>query len=111
MTGGVRAVSELWFLKIFDMKSLKIVVLTTFLFVVNGGFLMAQCAMCKGAVETNMSTGRNVIGNGINAGIAYLFAFPYLIVGIIGYLWYRNSKKALEQRLALQARLREAIKS
>ncbi|MEZ4901405.1 MAG: hypothetical protein R2822_06405 [Spirosomataceae bacterium] len=71
---------------------------------------MAQCAMCKGAVETNMSTGRNVIGNGINAGIAYLFAFPYLIVGIIAFLWYRNSKKALQERLAIQARVREAMK-
>ncbi|MCU0339767.1 MAG: hypothetical protein MUE30_07770 [Spirosomaceae bacterium] len=74
------------------------------------GVSVAQCAMCKGAVQTNMSTGRNVIGNGINEGIAYLFAFPYLIVGIIGYLWYRTSKKNLEQRLAVQARVREAMK-
>jgi hypothetical protein len=74
------------------------------------GVSMAQCAMCKGAVQTNMSTGRNVIGNGINEGIAYLFAFPYLIVGIIAYLWYRTSKKNLEQRLAVQARVREAMK-
>lgn len=70
---------------------------------------MAQCAMCKGAVETNMSTGRNVIGNGINAGIAYLFVFPYLTVGVIAYLWYRNSKKALAERVALQQRLRSVL--
>lgn len=70
---------------------------------------MAQCAMCKGAVETNMSTGRNVIGNGINAGIAYLFVFPYLTVGVIAYLWYRSSKKAMAERTALQERLRGVI--
>lgn len=70
---------------------------------------MAQCAMCKGAVETNMSTGRNVIGNGINAGIAYLFVFPYLTVGVIAYLWYRSSKKALAERVALQQRLRSVL--
>jgi len=71
---------------------------------------MAQCAMCKGAVQTNMSTGRDVIGNGINAGIAYLFIFPYLVVGVVAYLWYRNSKRALAQRLIVQARVREAMK-
>lgn len=74
------------------------------------GESLAQCAMCKGAVQTNMSTGRNVIGNGINEGIAYLFAFPYLIVGVIAYLWYRTSKKNLDQRLVIQARVREAMK-
>ena len=81
-----------------------------FFITVNVGSVYAQCAMCKGAVETNMSTGRNVIGNGINAGIAYLFVFPYLTVGVIAYLWYRNSKKALAQKLALQARLREVMR-
>ncbi len=91
------------------MKKLKIVLLSLLLLIANCQLVIAQCAMCKGAVETNMSTGRNVIGNGINAGIAYLFVFPYLTVGVIAYLWYRNSKKALAQKLALQARLREAM--
>jgi hypothetical protein len=91
------------------MKKLKILFLTFLLLIAQCELTMAQCAMCKGAVETNMSTGRNVIGNGINAGIAYLFVFPYLTVGVIAYLWYRNSKKALAQKLALQARLREAM--
>lgn len=91
------------------MKKLKIVLFALLLLFANYQLSMAQCAMCKGAVETNMSTGRNVIGNGINAGIAYLFVFPYLTVGVIAYLWYRNSKKALAQKLALQARLREAM--
>lgn len=91
------------------MKNLRIVFVTLLLLFVSCQLSLAQCAMCKGAVETNMSTGRNVIGNGINAGIAYLFAFPYLIVGVIAYLWYRNSKKALAQRLAVQARVRDAM--
>ncbi len=92
------------------MKKLKILFLTFLLLIANCELMMAQCAMCKGAVETNMSTGRNVIGNGINAGIAYLFVFPYLTVGVIAFLWYRNSKKVLAQKLALQARLREAMR-
>jgi hypothetical protein len=92
------------------MKKLKIGFITLVLLIANCQIMMAQCAMCKGAVQTNMSTGRNVIGNGINAGIAYLFVFPYLTVGVIAYLWYRNSKKALAQRLAVRARVDEAMK-
>ena len=92
------------------MKNLRKVFFALLLLFVSFKLFMAQCAMCKGAVETNMSTGRNVIGNGINAGIAYLFAFPYLIVGVIAYLWYRNSKKALAQRLAVQERVRDAMR-
>ncbi|WP_428657049.1 hypothetical protein [Runella sp.] len=79
------------------------------LLIVGAESAIAQCAMCKGAVETNMSTGRNVIGNGINAGIAYLFIFPYLTVGVIAYLWYRSSRKEMAQRVALREQLRNAL--
>lgn len=92
------------------MKKYGILLLVMLLFVVSSEGVFAQCAMCKGAVETNMSTGKNVIGNGINIGIAYLFVFPYLTVAVIAYLWYRNSRKALEQKMALQARMREVLK-
>lgn len=92
------------------MKKYGILLLVMLLFVVSSDGAFAQCAMCKGAVETNMSTGKNVIGNGINFGIAYLFVFPYLTVAVIAYLWYRNSRKALEQKMALQARMREVLK-
>ncbi|MCA0231813.1 MAG: hypothetical protein LCH91_15195 [Bacteroidetes bacterium] len=92
------------------MKKYGILLLVMLLFVVSTNGALAQCAMCKGAVETNMSTGKNVIGNGINVGIAYLFVFPYLTVAVIAYLWYRNSRKALEQKMALQARMREVLK-
>lgn len=92
------------------MKKFGLILSMLLLIVVSADSTFAQCAMCKGAVETNMSTGKNVIGNGINVGIAYLFVFPYLTVGIIAYLWYRNSRKALAQKMALQARMREVLK-
>lgn len=72
---------------------------------------LAQCAMCRGSVESNMSMGRNAIGNGINTGILYLFVFPYLAVAIVGYLWYRNSTKQRTERLAVQARVRQAMQN
>jgi hypothetical protein len=76
--------------------------------ILHSSLAVAQCAMCRGAVQSNMSNGRNAIGNGINTGIMYLFVFPYLIVGVIGYLWYKNSKKALTQRIAVRNRVRQA---
>jgi hypothetical protein len=53
----------------------------------------AQCAMCRASVESNMSEGQASIGAGINTGILYLLAMPYLAIGLVTYLWYRNSKK------------------
>lgn len=69
----------------------------------------AQCAMCRGSVESSMGNGRNNVGVGLNTGIMYLFVMPYLIVAVIAYLWYRNSKKAQEERQLLSARVRRAL--
>jgi hypothetical protein len=54
---------------------------------------MAQCAMCRATVENNVSNGETSVAAGLNLGIIYLFTMPYLIVAIIGVLWYRYSKK------------------
>jgi len=51
--------------------------------------ILAQCAMCKAVVES----GDAEIAEGLNSGIIYLMAFPYIIVGVAGYLLYRNWKK------------------
>lgn len=53
----------------------------------------AQCAMCRASVENNVSNGDTSIGAGLNSGILYLFLMPYLIAGVIGFLWYRAAKK------------------
>jgi hypothetical protein len=49
--------------------------------------------MCRATLENNVSTGEIGIAAGINTGILYLFAAPYLVIGTIAFLWYRNSKK------------------
>lgn len=74
------------------------------LFIINSIFsgqeLLAQCALCRASVESSMSEGAG-IGAGLNAGILYLSAFPYLTLGVIAYLWYRNSKKRHAQRVKI----------
>ncbi|MFN3784693.1 MAG: hypothetical protein ACK4R6_12310 [Spirosomataceae bacterium] len=70
----------------------------------------AQCAMCRATVGSNLSEGRGVIGTGINFGILYLLSMPYLLVLIVGFLWYRTGKKELKERLTLEARLNDIFK-
>jgi hypothetical protein len=54
--------------------------------------LVAQCPMCKMSAESNMRDG-GTAGNGLNAGILYMLATPYLLVGTLAYLWWRNKKR------------------
>jgi hypothetical protein len=78
------------------------------LLLMNAGDAMAQCAMCRGSVESSMGNGRNNVGVGLNTGIMFLFVMPYLLVAIIGYLWYRNSKRAQQERHFVASRVKQA---
>ena len=71
--------------------------------------LMAQCAMCRGTVESTVSNGRSIIASDLNLGILYLLVAPYLIVASIGYLWYRNSKREHGRRLEIAGRVKRAM--
>ena len=59
----------------------------------------AQCAMCRMTVESNVSSGENSIGAGLNKGIMYLLGMPYLIFAVIAFFWYRHSRKEHEKRI------------
>jgi len=58
---------------------------------------VAQCAMCRTQLENNISGGNPGIASGINTGILYLLAMPYLAVIVIGYFWYKSSKHARDE--------------
>jgi len=73
--------------------------------------LWAQCAMCRGSVESTMGNGRNDVGIGLNTGIMYLFVMPYLIFACIAYLWYKKSRQARNEQRMLTARVRQAMGS
>ncbi|MDD3004729.1 hypothetical protein [Flavobacterium sp.] len=49
----------------------------------------AQCAMCRAVLETEEG---GVKAEAVNDGIVYLMAFPYILVGVIGYIVYRSRK-------------------
>lgn len=53
----------------------------------------AQCAMCRTTLENNVSQGNPGIAAGINFGILYLLAAPYLAIVTIAFFWFRSSRR------------------
>jgi hypothetical protein len=59
----------------------------------------AQCPMCRMSAESNLQNG-GTAGKGLNNGILYMLATPYLLIGIIGYVWWRNrQRKQVEEAI------------
>jgi hypothetical protein len=52
----------------------------------------AQCAMCALNAENSVKNG-NVQGKGLNNGIMYLLAAPYLAIACVGLLWYKKYRR------------------
>lgn len=53
----------------------------------------AQCPMCKTALKSNVqSKNTKSVGNGINKGILFLLACPYIVVAAGGVYFYRRQK-------------------
>ncbi len=92
----------------------RIVFLITFGLLLTIGNLTssAQCAMCKSTVESNQKEQvfkAKARAEGLNTGILYLMVLPYIMFGVIGYFWYKNSKKEREEKAKLEAALNKAI--
>lgn len=71
---------------------LSIVVLTLTILILSTDPVAAQCPMCRATAETNLANG-GTEGQGLNNGILYMLTLPYIIVGTIGYIWYRNRRR------------------
>ena len=78
------------------MKKLLLVVI---LFIVGSSMTMAQCAMCRATVGSNLSEGRGVIGTGINDGILLMLVFTYLSIPTLIFVWYRTAKKEMRLKM------------
>ena len=71
----------------------KICAFTWIFITINSGDLLAQCAMCRASVETNVNEDGIGFAAKLNTGILYLFVTPYLLAMVIGYFWYKKSKE------------------
>lgn len=75
------------------MKQLRISVFSVVILMITQANTLAQCAMCRGSVESQVSAGDTSVAANLNFGILYLFFTPYLVAGVIALLWYRASKR------------------
>ena len=73
------------------MKHLIAITLVLLLLIVSVD-LAAQCPMCKIAAESNLENG-GTAGKGLNNGILYMLSLPYVLIGVIGFVWYKNRNK------------------
>ena len=73
----------------------KITIITLMLFIFQTK-LSAQCAMCKAVVEAYLKEGGSA-GAGLNEGILYLMAMPYIAMLLFGVLYYfqKRSKQSI----------------
>lgn len=55
----------------------------------------AQCAMCRAVLESEEGQGA---AKGINDGIIYLMAIPYLLIGGIGFVIYKKFNKSKKSK-------------
>ena len=51
-----------------------------------------QCAMCKAVVEANLKDGGSA-GAGLNDGILYLMAMPYIAILIFAIFYFLQKKE------------------
>lgn len=70
-------------------KVIKIILVSLTLLVFTPTNGSAQCPMCRISAETNMKYGGKT-GRGLNAGILFLLSLPYVMVGSVAYIWWRN---------------------
>ena len=84
-------------MKTLIIKSFFTLVLVLGLTLVTATDGYSQCAMCRATVESNVGTGskepENEVGSGLNTGILYLMVIPYILIGTVGFLWYKSNKK------------------
>lgn len=78
----------------FKKKKIVLFVLAIVLFHLN---TIAQCAMCRAVLESE--EGQSA-AQGVNDGIVYLMAIPYLLLGGLGIvIYYKFFKKRKLHRL------------
>ena len=52
------------------------------------------CVMCRAQVgEMKDKSEAKLVGASLNTGILYLMSIPYILIGTVGFLWYRNSRR------------------
>ena len=70
--------------KLFVIASILILCMLTL-------YVDAQCPMCRMSAESNLKDG-GTMAAGLNKGIIYLLMIPYLLISVVGFIWWRNQR-------------------
>ncbi len=73
------------------MKYTKYILLVVIFLAIAVVEMTAQCPMCRMTVESNYAGGGSA-GLGLNRGILYLLAAPYLVVGTLGFFYWKHKR-------------------
>ena len=65
------------------------ITVSIFVFVLLPVVSIGQCAMCRAVLESEEG---KTTAEGINNGIVYLMAIPYILVGVLFYFVYKKMK-------------------
>jgi hypothetical protein len=65
----------------FNMKS-KVLLGVILLLFISSDVVYGQCSMCRAVLQSEEG---QATAKGINNGILYLMAIPYLLVGVVGW--------------------------
>jgi len=76
------------------MRTFKIILVSLILVIstLSSSEVSAQCSMCTLNAENSVQNG-NTEGKGLNRGILYLLAAPYLAIAGVGFLWYKKYRR------------------
>jgi hypothetical protein len=75
------------------MKQIVAILLIIFFMASSAPAATAQCSVCTKTVQ---QLGEKP-AKALNTGILYLMLTPFLIVGVIGYRWWKSNKQFEEQ--------------
>lgn len=75
------------------MKRISAILLIIFFMAIYAPPAAAQCSVCTKSVQ---QLGEKP-AKALNTGIIYLMLTPFLIVGVIGYRWWKSNKKMDEE--------------
>jgi hypothetical protein len=76
------------------MKALRIFLFALVLSVSGLGVtrVNAQCAMCAATADAGTKNG-STAAKGLDNGILFLLAAPYVAVAAVGYIWYKKYRR------------------
>lgn len=79
-----------------ELKAISKTIVLTFVFCLIPFALNSQCAMCRASLQNEAN---KAAAEGVNDGIVYLMAIPYILVAAVFYAVWRLKQKKKEKAL------------